>query len=306
MDATIKIFNDMVAAFLAAIQNGGGRLAGAGFALLGVLFIISYCRQFGAQLATGVGSLGDALGRPLLFIISGGLYLYVLQNLIPMTNALLDAAVTWGMELSGVTTTRDLMRSPGAIIQMGLDVARPIASFDTTWQAIKTTIGLVGRPDNLIIFWLILVIFIATAVHFGMLLIEFALSVSLSYVLLPWGIWQASESIGFFAIGWVSGCAVRALVSCAILGVALPLFDVFLVEPTGPGFFHIGETVGRVVCTVFFGAIALAVPRSVANWASRAGLAMTGSTVAAGAMTFARWGMLGHHVVRGFSQLVGR
>jgi len=23
-------------------------------------------------------------------------------------------------------------------------------------------------------------------------------------------------------------------------------------------------------------------------------------------MTFARWGMMGHHVVRGFSQLVGR
>src|SRR5215475_2902244 len=304
MEATITIFNDMVGTFLAAIQTGGGRLAGYGFALLGVLFIISYCRQFGAQLATGVGNLGDALGRPLLFILSGGLYLYVLQNLIPMTNALLDAAVTWGIELSGAPATRDLMRSPGAIIQMGLDVARPIASFDTTWQAMKTTIGLMGRPDNLIIFWLILVVFTATAVHFGMLLIQFALSVSLSYVLLPWGIWQVSQSLGFFAIGWVSGCAVRASVSCAILGVALPLFERFLVEPTG--FFHIGETVARVISTVFFGAIALAVPRSVANWASRAGLAMTGSTVAAGAMTFARWGMLGHGVVRGFSQLVGR
>jgi type IV secretion system protein TrbL len=304
METVITIFNDMVATFLATIQAGGGRLAGAGFALLGVLFIISYCRQFGAQLATGVGNLGDALGRPLLFIISGGLYLYVLQNLVPMSNALLDAAITWGMELSGASTPQALTRSPGAIIQMGLDVARPIASFDTTWQAIKTTIGMMGRPDNLAIFWLILIVFIATAVHFGMLLIEFALSVSLSYVLLPWGIWQDSQSIGFFAIGWVSGCAVRALVSCAIMGVALPLFNQFLVEPTG--WFHIGETVARVVSTIFFGAIALAVPRSVANWASRAGLAMTGSTVAAGAMTFARWGMMGHHVVRGFSQLVGR
>ena len=123
-------------------------------------------------------------------------------------------------------------------------------------------------------------------------------------MLLPWGIWQDSQSLGFFAIGWVSGCAVRALVSCAIIGVALPLFERFLVEPTG--FFHIGETVARVISTLFFGAIALAVPRSVANWASRAGLAMTGSTVAAGAMTFARWGMMGHHVVRGFSHLVGR
>src|SRR5215468_822579 len=227
MDATITIFNDMVATFLATIQTGGGRLAGYGFALLGVLFIISYCRQFGAQLATGVGNLGDALGRPLLFILSGGLYLYVLQNLIPMTNALLDAAVTWGIELSGAPSTRDLMRSPGAIIQMGLDVARPIASFDTTWQAMKTTIGLMGRPDNLLIFWLILVVFTATAVHFGMLLIA-------------------------FAIGWVSGCAVRALVSCAIIGVALPLFERFLVEPTG--FFHIGETVARVSSTLFFGA----------------------------------------------------
>src|SRR4029453_7241731 len=180
MDTVIKIFNDMVAAFLATIQTGGGRLAGAGFALLGVLFVMSYCRQFGAQLATGIGSLGDALGRPLLFIISGGLYLFVLQNLIPMSNALLDAAITWGMELSGTSTPQTLTRSPGAILQMGLDVARPIASFDTTWQAIKTTIGMMGRPDNLLIFWLILVLFIATAVHFAMLLIEFALSVGCS------------------------------------------------------------------------------------------------------------------------------
>ncbi len=68
----------------------------------------------------------------------------------------------------------------------------------------------------------------------------------------------------------------------------------------------VSNAVIRLGGTLFFAAIALAVPGKVANWASRAGLALSGSTVLAGAMTLARISLIGNTAVRGFSHLVGR
>jgi type IV secretion system protein TrbL len=304
MEGALQIFDELVAAFLAAIATGGGALARYGIGLLSILFLVTYMREFGAKLATGIGSLSDALGTPLLYFIMVGGYMYVLANLIPMTTAALDTAIGWGLEMSGGSLSADLVRKPSFIVQVGLDLSKPIAQFDTIWNAIKSTIGMAARPQNLLIFWAILLSFMASAIHFGITLIEFALSVSLTYVLLPWGIWQPSRSLGEFAVGWVLGGLVRVLVSCSIIGISVPLFPHLFVEPQG--LIDIGNVVLRLLGALFFAAIALATPGKVANWASRAGLAFTGSTVMAGTMTFARFAMMGHTVGRGFSQLVGR
>jgi type IV secretory pathway TrbL component len=183
-------------------------------------------------------------------------------------------------------------------------VAKPIAQFDTTWNAIKSTIGLAAHPHNLLVFWIILVSFMASAIHFGMTIIEFSLSVSLTYVLLPWSIWRPAASLGEFAVGWVLGGLVRVLVSCSIIGISVPLFKLLMVEPTG--IIDIGNVLVRIGGSLFFAAIALAVPGKAANWASRAGLALSGSTILAGAMTLTRLSLIGNTAVRGFSQLVGR
>jgi type IV secretory pathway TrbL component len=304
MEGALQIFDALVAGFLSAIATGGGTLARYGIGLLSILFLFSYMREFGAKLATGVGSLSDALGTPLLYFIMVGSYMYILSNLIPMTTAALNTAVGWGLEMSGGSIAADLMRKPSFIVQAGLDVAKPIAQFDTMWNAIKSTIGLAAHPQNLLVFWVILLSFMASAIHFGMTIIEFSLSVSLTYVLLPWGIWVPARSVGEFAVGWVLGGLVRVLVSCSIVGISVPLFGLLLQEPQG--FIDIANVVIRLVGSLFFGAIALAVPGKAANWASRAGLALSGSTVLAGAMTFARFSLIGTNVIRGFSQLIGR
>lgn len=304
MDTALNIFDQLVAGFLTAIEMGGTRLAGYSLAILSVTFVISYTQAFAPRLLQGTGSLSDALALPFLYFLAVAGYLYVLTHLIPMTTAALDTAVNWGLEMSGRTMEANLLRKPSFIVRVGLDVAKPIAQFDTTWQTIKTAASMVVRPSDLLIFWFILLAFMASAVHFGMTVIEFSLAVSLTYVLLPWAVWQASASLGEFAVGWIIGCLVRALVSCAIIGISIPLFPLILVAL--PGIFGIDAIVTRVVGTFFFAAIALAIPGRVANWASRAGLALTGSTIGAGAATFARWGMMGNGVVRGFSHLVGR
>ena len=304
MEGALQIFDQLVGGFLAAIATGGGALARYGIGLLSILFLFSYMREYGAKLATGVGSLSDALGTPLLYFIMVGGYMYVLANLIPMTTAALNTAIGWGLEMSGGSIAADLVRKPSFIVQVGLDLAKPIAQFDTIWNAIKSTIELAAHPQNLLVFWAILLSFMASAIHFGITIIEFSLSVSLSYVLLPWGIWQPSRSLGEFAVGWVLGGLVRVLVSCSIIGISVPLFPQLFVEPQG--IIDIGNVILRLLGALFFGAIALAIPGKVANWASRAGLVWSGSTILAGAMTFTRFSLIGTNVIRGFSQLVGR
>ena len=304
MELVGSVFDELVAGFLAAIAAGGTTLSRYSVGLLSVLFVITYMREYGLRLVTGVGSLSDALGTPLLYVIMVGGYLYVLVNLVAMTTAALDTAIQWGIEMSGGGISADLVRKPSFIVQVGLDLAKPIAQFDTVWNAIKSTIGLAAHPQNLLVFWAILLSFMASAIHFGMTVIEFTLSVSLSYVLLPWGMWVPARSLGEFAVGWVLGGLVRVLVSCSIIGISVPLFPKLFVEPQG--MLDIGNVILRILGALFFGALALAVPGKVANWASRAGLALTGSTVLSGAMTFTRFAMIGHTTVRGFSYLVGR
>jgi len=230
--------------------------------------------------------------------------MYVLAYLVPLTTAALDTVIQWGLEMSGGTLAASTVRNPSFIVKMGFNIAKPIAQFDTIWQALVSTISMAAHPQNLLIFWTIIVSFIAMAIHFGVTLIEFALSVALTYVLLPWSIWRPMQSLGEFAIGWVLGGLVRVLVSCSIIGMAVPLFQLLLVPPTG--IMDISNAVIRLGGTLFFAAIALAVPGKVANWASRAGLALSGSTVLAGAMTLARISLIGNTAVRGFSHLVGR
>jgi type IV secretory pathway TrbL component len=304
MDSVCTIFDQLVAGFLAAISTGTGALARYGILLLSLLFVITYMREYGARLAMGVGSLSDALGTPLLYFLMVGGYMYILGNLVPMTTAALDTAIRWGLEMSGGTMSADLVRTPSFIVTMGLSVAKPIAQYDTLWQAILTTVNLAAHPQNLLIFWVILISFFATAIHFGMTMIEFSLSVALTYVLLPWSIWRPAQSLGEFAVGWVLGGLVRVLVSCSIVGMAVPLFDLLLVPPAG--MMDVSNALMRLGGTLFFASIALAVPGKAANWASRAGLALSGSTVLAGAMTLTRVSLIGNTVIRGFSQLVGR
>ena len=304
MESLLQIFDTIVASFLTAIRTGNAALAFYGIAVLGVVFVISYAREFGPRLATGIGSLSESLGTPLLFFVMAGGYLYVLTHLIPLTTAALNTAITWGATMSGGTISPEAAQKPSVIMKIGLDVAKPIASFETTWEAIKSTVGLAMRPDLLLVFWMILLAFLATTITFGMTIIEFTLSVSLSYVLLPWGIWHSAASLGEFAVGWVLGGLVRVLVSCAVVGIAIPLFPTLW--PADDGFLQIFSILTRLGGTLFFASLAIFVPIKAANWASRAGLALTGSTVMAGAMTFTRFGMMFSGASRGFSQLVGR
>ena len=167
MEGALQIFDELVAGFLAAIATGVERWRGMGSGSSVSCLSSPMSVSLAQSSPPGSGSLSDALGTPLLYFLMVGGYFYVLVNLIPMTAAALNTAIGWGLEMSGGGLSADLVRTPSFIVQVGLDLAKPIAQFDTIWNAIKSTIGMAARPQNLLVFWSILLSFMASASTLG-------------------------------------------------------------------------------------------------------------------------------------------
>src|SRR5207249_616822 len=73
------------------------------------------------------------------------------------------------------------------------------------------------------------------AVHLMMTIIEFNLATLVGTVLVPWGVLQPTAFFTEFSIGWLTGGLVRVLVTGAIMGIAVPLFDLLAVTTTSGG-----------------------------------------------------------------------
>ena len=68
-----------------------------------------------------------------------------------------------------------------------------------------------------------------------MTIIEYNLAVLVGTVLIPWGVLQPTAFFTEFSIGWLTGGLVRILVTAAIVGTAIPLFDLVQFRTTGGG-----------------------------------------------------------------------
>ena len=60
-----RFIDDVTQAFLVALQGSGARFGTTSLAILSLVAIIAYYREFGARLAQGTGSLSDAIGAPI-------------------------------------------------------------------------------------------------------------------------------------------------------------------------------------------------------------------------------------------------
>jgi hypothetical protein len=165
-----RFIDDVTAAFLAVLQGNGQRLGAYSLAILSVVAIIVYYREFGARVLSGLGSLSDAIGAPLLYFITVGGYYYGLIHLNAIGNAALNSFVQWALEGGGASFDTTMLQKPSFIMEAGLKAARPIAEFDTWFNAIKSTFKLATHPGDLIAYWCILLAFMAITVHHLMLL----------------------------------------------------------------------------------------------------------------------------------------
>jgi hypothetical protein len=289
------VIDEITAAFLAALQAGGANLGVYSLAILGVCATIAYYKEYAVVLAYGTG-LGEAIAGLLFFAVSVMGYYYLMINLFPIATAALATAVQWGLAGTGGTPlTYEMIQRPSFIMQEGLKAAFPMADQATWFQHVWATLKMVNHPGDLLAYWCIVLAFLAITAHHMMMLIEYHLAVMCAAVLLPWSLWSATASVGEFAAGWLTGAFVRALVSTAMLGIALPLFG--LLNRPATGFITLYNTVMLIGAAFIFAVLAWVVPARAAGIASRGmALGLHGGVVTGAAMSVARFGMMAQGV----------
>jgi type IV secretory pathway TrbL component len=283
------LIDNITAAFLNALQSGGQRLAVFMLPILGVCAVISYYREYSATVMSSGAGMGDALAHALLLIFSAGCYLFLLTQIFAIAQGALDTAFSWGLMGAGGSVTTAQLRNPSFIMEAGLKTAQPIAEFDTWFQAVKSTVKLAAHPGDLIAYWCIVLSFIGITLHHMLMLIEYHLAVMLASVLIPWGIWRMTSGVAEFALGWLTGGLIRALVSSAMIGIATPLFQLLNRSVSDAGWFTLPQTFVLMGCSFIFLVLCWVIPAQAARLAGHASLGLTGSTIVNAAMTTARF-----------------
>lgn len=307
MNITADLIDEITAAFLAALAAGGANLALYSVPILSLCATIAYYKEYAIVVMYGTG-LGDALAGLLVYVMGVMGYYYLMVNLFPIANAALATAIQWGLAGTGGTSLSvELINKPSFIMTEGLKAAYPLADQASWFERVKQAVKIFSNLGDMLAYWFVVFAFLAITVHHVMMLIEYHLSVMMAAVLIPWGLWSATASVGEFAVGWLTGGFIRALVSTAMLGIATPLFA--LLNRPAEGFLSVYNIVMLVGGSFIFAVLAWVIPARAASIASRGmALAVHGGTVAAAAMTTARFAMAASSTAgaasRGFSRMM--
>lgn len=300
------LMDTVVAGFLTAIDGLTQSVAPYGVGLLAVMAALAFFFRYAPYVsATGAG-LGDVLAGLVLLILGIGITQWILLNMVPMADALYQAAITIGLGAVGSSVNADQLREPSFILLMHKDVTKPLEAFilaHTGWS-------FAWNAGTVWAFWLaemvIYMVFVGIALHMALIVIEFYFAVFAAIVLLPCVLFSPATFLGEWAVGWVLGGTVRVMLVTAVVAIAVPLFEV-LVTPVGgaardPRWV---EVLGLVAGSVLFGGIAWLVPGKAANLVGH-GLSLTAGQVAGVAAGSMRGVMMAQSAIRGTSRLLQR
>jgi len=281
------LIDKVVGSFLGAIQAGTLAVAPFGLGGLAILALIAYgTRQWPLVMSSGAG-LGDVLASFLLLVMGLGITLWIVTKIIPMGDALFQAALTIGLQAAGSPVTANQLRSPSFLLSMHKIVTKPLENFilaHTGWAV------LLNGP-TVLSFWLaelaIYITFVGIALHVAMIQIEFYLAILTASVLLPCVVLASSTFLGEWVVGWVLGCTTRVLLISAIAAIGVPLFQSLSLSPVGGGDPTWVEALGVVAGSLLFGILAWFIPGRAAHLVG-SGLGLSGSLIASAAAGSAR------------------
>ena len=290
---TAQLLNDIVSAFVAALEGGAVTLGQYSFDLLAIAATLAFYFQVGPQVAHGGVGVGDALAGFLLLVIKIAVTFWLVLHLPDLARAAFDTFAQWGATVSGGGFTRQNFVSPAEIVDTGFILARPVRDFTTNVVNFFTNdIGTLIAYQ--IAYYAILIGFFLVALHVMMVIIEFNLAVLVATVLLPWAVFPALSFYADFVVAWLTGALVRVLLTAATVSIGLPLFRnlQFTLSSGGDPTFYSGLLVGGTA--VLFAVLAWVLPSRAAAIAGRGvSLGLTGSDAIAGAATGARFATLG-------------
>jgi type IV secretory pathway TrbL component len=311
----MDIIDIITTTVIAGLQGVAESLGAISLLILAITAGIAWYREAGFSMVTSSGAgLGDVLALTLTFMLSIGIWMWVLMNQQEMANAALDAAITWGS--AGAALSLDNMQHPSFLLTIGLKVAEPIAKFHD-WADALRNVRLLFSPLDSTILMLILGSFLLLTVQVAMTLIEFNLALCFAAIAVPWGVWSVGRVLTEASLGWLLGTLVRVFIMCLLVGLSIPLFsDVMKVNPLGDGwmvwvankFIPVTSTVQGVVLAAsaaFFAVLVWVLPRRAGNLVG-AGLGLSGADVAAGFAAAGRFTQIGRLAGAGYDAIRGK
>ena len=303
----MDVLNQVFQAFLSAIEAGTMVLSEFAMPILAFAALCYMAWRVGGQLVTGGHTLGHSMGDMMFMLVTVGLYMWILTHWSELTTGILETMLMFAMRLEGVgDSARRLLREPGVIWQVGQAAIKPLLDFDSWQRGMASTFHLLVNPFDLITIIAVLASFFLMTLAHGAMLLEFYLAVMVGVVMLPWSLLRPVGHLGEFAAGWLTGCCIRILVSCVIVGLSFTLFP--LLQPSavgtaGPAWTDpmSGVTFSgtappfvqtfKLMCgSLLFLGLCLTIPNRAARLAGAPALAMGGSDLFAGAMALGQWG----------------
>ena len=124
---------------------------------------------------------------------------------------------------------------------------------------------------------------------------------------LPFGVLQPTAFFTEFSLGWITGGLIRVLLTAAVVGIALPLFELVVFNKTAGGDPTFYSALVCGIASIIFAILAWVIPQRAAVIAGRGvSLALSASTLTSGVASGARGVLNLASVVRGASALVRR
>ena len=192
-----------------------------------------------------------------------------------------------------------------------MTAAAPLAAFTSRHNGIASVVG--NLPEIalcVVAWWVIILAFVAVALHLVMTIVELHFSILLSAVLFPWGALSHTAFLCELVVSWLTACLVRILVTVAFMSISVPLFtslSVVLVD----GDPEILSVVLLLGAAGIFALLAWIIPNRAAQVAGRgASLGLTGGLLlpTSGGRAMAAGGRAlltaGGHAVAGVSRMI--
>lgn len=159
-------------------------------------------------------------------IIHIGIFAWLIENWVELTNTLASTFTLLGAKAGGNLVSPDIMLNPGQIADRGIDTAIPLL------RAAGELSGPIGLYANLIQIlilivasFVVLLSFYLIAIQLVMAIITFKIGTLVVFVLLPFSLIKQTAFIAERPLGWVVSAGVRLMLLTLVVGLGENMFD---------------------------------------------------------------------------------
>lgn len=224
----MTIINETLQQYLDAIDSGFGLIGGNVRWVFNILVVLN------VVIAALFWAFSDdqiivLLVRKIIYV---GIFAWIIENWVELTNALASTFMLLGLKAGGGRFSREVLLNPAAIADRGLATVTPMI------QGIRDLSGPVAFFENfpeilLLAFAVLAVIgaFFLIAIQAAMAILTFKLGTLAAFVLLPFSLITHTAFMAERPLGWVVTGGVRLMLLTLVVGLGENMFGRLQIVP---------------------------------------------------------------------------